>query len=130
MAPAARPDPGVTPCFKGSRLISAISSLFKPKPSLRPSFRTPKKEKGESINLMDTPVPPIYPTPLTPSRLPTPTGFELKPAGPEKEPWMDIPSLQGTDDFDELMSNHWDHKHKRSSNFSPSMTGMSMMLTY
>ena len=126
--PHDRAGPDFSPCI--SRLISAVSTFFKPKHSLRPSSRTSRasqtsrtsrtsKGKKGSINLMDLPVPPIYPPPLTPELLPTPTGFDLKPAGPEKEPWLEIQGLQGSDDFHELTSNPWSYKQKRSSNFSP-----------
>ena len=56
-----------------------------------------------------------------------PAGFELKPAGPEKESWLGNPGLQHSDDYHELTSNGWNHK--RSGN-APSMSGMPTLLTH
>ena len=111
-----------------SRLLSAISSVFKYMSSSRPLFHT--QEGADGIAIMDSEVPSIPITPLAPSQLPVPTGFELKPPGPEKEPWLGNIDLQGTDEYAELISNPWDDKLKRSSTFSPSLAEVLIMLTY
>lgn len=118
MVPLPDTDPDGTYFF--SELLTKVFDIFMTLPSLSelfkpPTQRPPPTERGEIINLMDFPVPSISPTPLTPSRLPIPTGFELKPAGPEKEPWIDMPWLQSTDEYAELTSNPWQYKNKRSS---------------
>jgi len=111
-----------------STLMSMISSfLGYSKPSLR-------KEPKEIVNIMDQPVPPIPDTPpLIPSKVPIPTPWELPTAGPEKEPWLGIPELKGTDDYAELTKNPWSYKQKRSSMIylspPPSMAGTPIMLT-
>ena len=111
-----------------SRLLSAISSIFKYMSSSRPLFQTP--ERADGIAIMDSEVPSIPITPLTPSQLPVPTGFDLKPPGPQKDPWLGNSDLQGTDEYAELISNVWDDKRKRSSTFSPSPVEVLIMLTY
>ncbi|PUU81861.1 hypothetical protein B9Z19DRAFT_1062346 [Tuber borchii] len=97
-----------------NRLLSAITSIFEFISSSRPLFQS---EGADGIVIMDSEVPSIPITPLTPSRLPVPTGFELKPPGPEKESWMGIQVLQDTDEYTELTSNPWSEKRKRSSTF-------------
>ncbi|PUU81863.1 hypothetical protein B9Z19DRAFT_1121639 [Tuber borchii] len=54
-----------------------------------------------------------FPPPQNPSPE-LPAGFELKPAGPEKVPWVELPDLQKTDEYEELTSNRWNYNRKRS----------------
>jgi len=112
-------------------LLSTIRSLTKSKSSSGPTSSTSEKEI-DSIDSNDWGIfalpPPAYPSPP-----PEPSpGFELKPAGPEKEPWLGIPSLQNSDDYEELVSNRWNYNRKRSSIiFSPSFIIMvPSLLTY
>ncbi|PUU78404.1 hypothetical protein B9Z19DRAFT_1065086 [Tuber borchii] len=117
MAPLLVPDPDTTTA--PNRLLSAISSPFKPRPPRqRASFGT----SGEGIDSIEVK------GRVIPSHLPA--DFELKPAGPEKQPWSKIPDLQSADEYAEPMSNPWGDKRKRSSTFSPSMTEVPIMLTH
>ncbi|PUU81858.1 hypothetical protein B9Z19DRAFT_1062343 [Tuber borchii] len=103
MAPLAKPDPKAW-----NRFLSKISSLFKPKPS-----RRPPPDGDESTPIMDWEVPSIPITPLTPSQLPVPTGFELKSSEPEKEDWLDIADPEDKDEYI-TASDWWNYNHKRS----------------
>ncbi|PUU78400.1 hypothetical protein B9Z19DRAFT_1126836 [Tuber borchii] len=84
-----------------NHLLSSISSIFKSKP---PSFRT----SGEGIDGMK-------PKDLVTPSLPVPPIITSEePTGLETSPWSKVPDLQKTDDYDELMSNPWGDKLKRS----------------
>lgn len=117
MAPLPVPDPDAAPA--PNRLLSTISSLLKPRsPRQRTSFGT-SGEGINSIEVMDR---------VIPSQLPA--HFELKPAGPEKQPWSKILDLQSADEYAESISNPSSDKRKRSSTLSPSMAEVPIMLTH
>lgn len=104
MAPL--PDPGPKGAF--NRFLSTISSLFKAK-----SPRRPPPDGDESTPIMDWAVPSIPITPLTPSQLPVPAGFELKPSEPEKEDWLEIADPESKDEY--ATAPDWlSYNHKRS----------------
>lgn len=95
-----------------NRLLSVISSLFKSTSSGRPISSTSLEgidgaELNDLIPFLLLPPPPIAPSELL-------AGSELKPSGPEMEPGLKIPGQQNTDESEELVSNRWDDKHKRS----------------
>jgi len=101
-------DPKSRPTLNS--ILIALFSLFKPKqPTRRPNSST-SPEGIDSMELKDwgTPSFPTDTDTIEPSD--PPAGFELKPAGPEKESWLVIPDLQNSDDYDELVSNTWNHK--------------------
>ena len=96
-----------------NRWLSAISSLFKSKSSGRPISST-SLEGIDSAELNELVIPLLLlpPPPIAPSELPA--GSQLKPQGSEMEPGLGIPGQQNTDESEELVSNRWDDKHKRS----------------
>jgi len=133
-------------------LLAAISSFFKSR-----RISSTSSEGIDSIELTDWVYPEPSPTPLIPLPLPlpiplptptpTPTpalpppiapseqpaGFELKPPGPENVPWLELPSLQHTEEYEGLMFNPWDYLRKRSSIISPlppSTAKVPALLTY
>ncbi|PUU81860.1 hypothetical protein B9Z19DRAFT_1121634 [Tuber borchii] len=110
MAPRPLAVPDATAVFH--RFLCTISSIFKSKHTLDPLFQT-SPEEIEGIELQGLGIPSPLPLPPT-SASELPTGFELKPAGPEKEPWLGDLGLQDTDEYGELVSNPWNDKHKRS----------------
>lgn len=117
MAPLPVPVPDAAPAL--NRLLSTISSLFKPRsPRQRASLGT-SGEGIDSIEVKDR---------VIPSQLPA--DFELKPAGPEKQPWSKILDLQSADEYAESMSNPLSNKRKRSSTLSPSTAEVPIMLTH
>lgn len=94
--------------------LEKIQSFFKSIVAYIPLSNT-YPDGVESGGLMHRPVSHIPPTPLTPSLLPVPTGFELKSPGPENVPWVEAPTLQKSNEYLELTENPWGYKQKRSS---------------
>ena len=106
MSPLPLADPEAKGVF--NRFLSSISSFFKAK-----SSRRPPPDGDESTPIMDWEVPPIPITPLTPSQLPVPAGFELKPSEPEKEDWLEGADAESKDEYG--TSPDWlSYNHKRS----------------
>ncbi|PUU81840.1 hypothetical protein B9Z19DRAFT_1121607 [Tuber borchii] len=93
--------------------LEKIISFIKSIPSYVPLSNT-YLYGVESSHILDQVVPYIPPTPLTPSLLPVPTGFELKSPGPENVPWEEDPTLKKTNEYLELIENPWSYHRKRS----------------
>jgi len=134
MAPLSRAIPNAMAFLR--HLFSAISSFIKSK------FKKKKKNGWGTHTLSPILVPPsewpegfeflprepdsvdrgTQTQTFSPPRNPSPelpAGFELKPAGREKVPWEELPELQNTDEYEELTTNRWDYKLKRSSIIPP-----------
>ncbi|PUU81844.1 hypothetical protein B9Z19DRAFT_1062334 [Tuber borchii] len=109
--------------------LEKIISFIKSIPSYIPLSNT-YPYGVESSHILDQVVPYIPPTPLTPSLLPVPTGFELKSPGPENVPWEEDPTLKKTNEYLELIENPWSYHRKRSSTGSPSITEVPKVLTH
>ncbi|PUU72430.1 hypothetical protein B9Z19DRAFT_1137606 [Tuber borchii] len=134
MPALAEPDPDAAALFNG--FLSSLSSFFKAKrPFRRPIIPTsPEGDDSVELKTWDRPfLPPSwdsssdslspsppFPAPAPPPTTPVepPTGWQLEPAGPEKEPWWRFPGLQKSDEYKELVSNQWNDMSKRSVQYS------------